>query len=1184
MFVLQNAPRPVPKVSRIGFDRIDIDSETTQFDLSLFLRERDGKLIGFFEYSTDLFDRETIERMVDHFQTLLEGIVADPDQIISTLPLSTEAERHQLLVEWNNTKAEYPKDACIHELFEAQAARTPDAVVVEFEGKQLTYRELNGRANQLAHYLRYLGVGPEKLVGICIDRSLEMLIGVLGILKAGGGYVPLDPTYPRERVVFMMEDSQVSVLLTQENLLAKIQHPAPSTQYSELNPKILCLDRDWEDVAQQSGENLHANADSTNVAYVIYTSGSTGAPKGVAIEHRSPVALLNWAKNVFTAGELAGVLASTSICFDLSIFEIFVPLSWGGKVILAENALCLHSLNAKDEVTFINTVPSVMVELLRAGKLPDSVRTVNLAGEPLLPELVREVYNGGKVEKVYDLYGPSETTTYSTFALRTCDGPETVGRPIANTRTYILDGNLQPVPVGVRGELYIGGAGVGRGYRYRPELTSERFIPNPYSSEPGARLYRTGDLARYRPDGTIEFLGRIDNQVKVRGYRIELGEIESALNQHPGVRESVVVARECVIEEQHESDNLKSKTCTGDSRLKSDKTLIAYVVSQKQQPTVIELRHYLKEKLPEYMVPSAFLVLDELLLLPNGKLDRRKLPPPDDAGPQLAEPFVEPRSQVEELIAQTWREVLKIENIGVHESFFELGGHSLLAVQIVARLRDTFNREIPLRVLFEAPTIPELSIKIGGLIREGYSPELPPVVPVPRDRPLPLSFNQEHLWYLDQMIPGTHFFNMPYVYRLTGEPKIDALEKAIAEIIRRHEALRTVFGKVDGRPVQIITSVPEFQLPVLDLRGFESGELEHRAAQAVLEERERPFDLVRGPLIRTKLLQLADTEHLLLITMHHIIGDYWSMQIFRRELLMLYETLSQGGVSPLSDLPIHFGDYAVWERTTLESGLLDSQVEYWKRQLSGPLRHLEFREYENSKRERRYETSHQLIEPDESLCANIRALSRQENCTLFMAVISALGILLHLYSGQPDIRIGTLVENRARRSTEDTVGHYLNTVILCFHIEPYMTFQQVLRQVRNIILAAKANQELPFEHLARVLEREHNLDRSSISQVLVNYQHYHLDSMQTCGLTIASLDLQSPTIDTGVTLTGYDLIFNLRESSTKFTGTVNYKIESFEPKAMSKVINSFHSILGIMRSQLTNRISILGKDFSGVRG
>jgi len=1145
MFVLQNATPPFTGIPGLRIEPLEVATTRSPFDLSLFLRERDGKYIGYIEYRTDLFDRDRIERMAGHFQTLLEAIVADPEQPIAMLPIITDAERHQILVEWNNTVADYPKDKCIHQLFEEQAERTPDELALEFEEKQITYRELNRKANQLAHYLVSLGIGPEKLVGISIDRSIEIVVALLGILKAGGAYLPLDPAYPNERLRFMMEDAQVSVLLTHAKLVEdrgwRMEDSDP--QSSIINPhlEVVYLDRDWPIIEQQRTENPNSRNDSESLAYVIYTSGSTGQPKGVAIEHRNTVNLLYWAKSIYGSSELAGVFASTSICFDLSVFELFVPLSWGGKIILAENALSLRDAVNK-RITLVNTVPSAMAALFTAGVLPESIRAVNLAGEPLRPDLVNQLYQTGTIEKVYDLYGPSETTTYSTFTRRVGNGPATIGRPIANTHIYLLDSQLQPVPIGVTGEIYVGGAGVVRGYQNQPVLTKEKFISDPFSDDGVSRLYRTGDLARYLPDGNIEFLGRADNQVKIRGYRIELGEIERVLNQHPAVSDSVIVAR--------------------DRGSLGDNELIGYVVSTEEPRTsVSELRGFLSGKLPEYMIPSSFVFLDDLPLSPNGKLDLSKFPQPEESLRDLNAVPIPLRSELEELIAGIWRDVLKTENIGVHDNFFALGGHSLLAIQIIARLQEAFNKDVPLRILFDAPTIEKLRHELETLIRDGHAPELPPIDRAPRDGPLPLSMNQEHLWRLDRLIPGTHFFNMPYIYQLSGPLNVVALEKSLKEIINRHEALRTVFATLEGYPIQIIKHSPEFQLPVIDLRNPLSVNLEEQAASIILEEREQPFDLAEGPLLRVKLLRLTDADYLLLLTLHHIISDQASMQLFRSELAVLYESFSHGNPSPLPDPPFQFADYAFWERSVLKQGLIDSQLSFWKRQLATPLAPLEFRTFDKREKKLRLRTSCQTVELEETLFQELKTLARQETFTPCMILITALAILLYRQTGQTDIRIGIIVANRGRKQTDRVIGHFVNTVILRTIISPDMTYRQILKRVKEASLAAYTHQEFSFEHLASLIEQGPKIDRESLFNVLVNYQSRSVDPVEIPGLTFAPLYWKHAGAVQNVTFTTFDLILNLREASTKLTGTVNYNADISNDAIIAGMMKCFNQIL-----------------------
>lgn len=665
----------------------DFDDGMAQFDLALELDELPDGLRLLVRYDRDLFEDGAMERLADHYLALLGSLAAAPEAAVDRATMLQQAERQQLLVDWNQTARDYPQDCCIHDLFGAQAAKTPGAVAVVWHDQELTYGELDARANQLAHYLRELGVGPEVRVGVYLERSLEMIIGLLGILKAGGAYVPLDPAYPAERVALILDDAEIGFVLTQESLVSRL----PSRGARAVRTIFL------SSVPRQKAETAPCTtASSSNLAYLIYTSGSTGHPKGVAIEHRSAVSFLHWARTVFTDEELAGVLFGTSLNFDLSVFELFATLSWGGTVILVQNVLELPQLVSRYPVRLVNTVPSAMTELLRARGLPSSVLTVNLAGEPLKQALVKDLYQAG-VKRVYDLYGPTETTTYSTWALREADGPETIGRPLANTRVYVLDGARQLVPVGVKGELYIGGSGLARGYWQRPELTAERFVQDPYSAGgvgAEARMYRTGDQCRWRPDGSLECLGRLDHQVKIRGFRIELGEVEACLRECHGVSECVAVAREDA---------------------ERGKQLVAYVVASSERPLdVMELRAALQQKLPEYMIPSVIMVLDSLPVMPNGKVDRKALPEPRRTEAPSGQTAA-PRDELERVLAGIWAELLQVERVGIRDNFFELGGHSLLAVELAVRVEQVFGWHMPIAALFQTPTV-EL---LGQTIRQG---------------------------------------------------------------------------------------------------------------------------------------------------------------------------------------------------------------------------------------------------------------------------------------------------------------------------------------------------------------------------------------------------------------------------------------------------------------------------------
>ena len=716
MFQLGHYPTQSVSPGDMNIEEYEFGNDIAKFDLSVGLRDDERGLTGSVEYRIDLFDQTTIERMLGHFQTLLEGIVDDPHQPIGELPLLTEPEKHQLLVEWNDTKTEYPKDICIHNLFEAQVERTPDAVAVVFEDQQLNYREFNNRANQLAHYLIKLGVGPEVLVGICVERSIEMIVGLLGILKAGGAYVPLDSSNPKDRLGFVLEDTQVAIVITEVVSLTNL----PPT-----SARVICLDRDWEQISKQPQDNPDNEATADNLAYVIYTSGTAGTPKGVMINHRSLVNYLCWFNESPLAQTVQSLPVLTRTTFDASLKQLFASLLRGGQVWILSDELVnqptalLEALTTRNRVG-LNCVPTLWRAVLdelnpdRATAVRNSLSAVLLGGEQLDQHLVDRTFAAMPEIEIWNLYGPTEATANACTGMVTPHCSPTIGRPIANTQIYILDRQLQPVPIGVAGELHVAGDGLARGYLNRPELTAEKFIPNPFSTDPQSRFYKTGDLARYFPNGNIEFLGRIDNQVKIRGFRIELGEIEAVLSKHPAVRETVVLARE---------------DTPGDRRL------VAHTVATVgANPLADDLRKFLQQKLPNYMVPSAFIFLDSLPRTTNGKLDRKALPAPDHSRPELDDAYTAPRTPVEEILANIWTEILKLNKVGIHDNFFHLGGHSLLATQVVSRIRDSFKLDLPLRTLFEAPTVQGLAQRLQELGHTHDVPQTAGIAPVAREQ------------------------------------------------------------------------------------------------------------------------------------------------------------------------------------------------------------------------------------------------------------------------------------------------------------------------------------------------------------------------------------------------------------------------------------------------------------------
>jgi amino acid adenylation domain-containing protein len=1085
--------------------------------------------------------KEQVEEIADSYVRVLAAMVGHPDALHESSCLLSEREQHELLVQWNDTQVDYPQGKYFHALFEEQAERTPGAVALIFEQERLTYRELNERANQLGHYLRALGVGTEMPVAICMERSLEMVVGLLGILKAGGAYVPLDPQYPRERLSFTLKDAEVTFLLTQSRLTGILP---------EGDSRLVCIDAEWEAIALESTANVRSGVTGGNLAYLIYTSGSTGKPKGAAIEHHSTLGLMRWAGETFAAS-IAGVLAATSLCFDMSIFEIFVPLSWGGAAIIAENALQLPTLPAAMQVTLISTVPSAMAELVRTSGIPETVRTLTLAGEVLQHKLVHQIYEQTEIKQVWNLYGLSEDTSYSIAALIERDEPEslTIGRPLPNRQAYILDQHLQPVPVGVTGELYVSGEGLARCYVNRPELTAERFLPNPYRVEAGTRMYKTGDLARYRRDGTIECLGRIDQQVKIRGYRIELGEIESVLEEHPDVKESAVLAREDV---------------------PGEKRLVAYVVPKPlAQPTGIELRSYLKGRLPKFMVPSVFLMLEEMPLTANGKVDRRAFPAPDQAASGTEESFVAPGTPVEELLCDLWAQVFHLEQVSVHDNFFDLGGHSLLATQLISRIREAFRVELSIRSLFESPTIASLSGRVILATSAGeHDQSAPPILPVSRNAPLPLSFAQQRLWFLDKLESGSSFYNIPTAVRLKGRLNVVALEQSFNEIIKRHEILRTSFHEMERRPVQVIAPAVFMPLPVLDLRETPHAEREAAARRFALEETRRPFDLTLSPLLRVSLLRLDDEEHILLATMHHIVSDGWSMNIFVQEMTALYQAFAAGEPAPLAPLKIQYADFAVWQREWLRDGVLPGQLAYWKEQLAGAPALLELpTDWPRPRVQTFRGAKHSMMLP-EALSHELKAFNRRENVTLFMTLLGVFNVLLYHYTKQTDLVVGTSIANRNRGEIENLIGFFVNTLPLRTDLSGNPTFSELLDRVREVSFGAYAHQDLPFEKLVEELQPERRLDHTPLLQVMLVLENATTSELELEGLSISPLSVDSASAK-------FDLALLAQETTEGLGCLFEYSTDLFKPTTITRMAGRYEILLRHLLMNPDARLSAL---------
>ncbi|WP_258169736.1 non-ribosomal peptide synthetase [Nostoc sp. 'Peltigera membranacea cyanobiont' N6] len=1119
------------------------ESKGAAFDLTLTILEGTDSLKGTWNYNTDLFDDSTIARMMGHFVTMLSAIVANPQQRIDQLPMLTQSEERQLLIEWNDTQVDYAFDKCIHQLFEEQSLRTPEAVAVVFENQQLTYHELNCRANQLAHYLRSNGVGADVLVGICVERSLEMLVGLLGILKAGGAYVPLDPEYPQDRLKFMLEDAQVPVLISQQRLLDRLP---------EYQGKLICLDEVWSEILQNKQNNPIEVVTPTDLANVIYTSGSTGKPKGVMVEHSG---LCNLAQAQIQAFGLDGdsrVLQFASFSFDACISEILMALGSGARLYLGTKDSIMPGMPLierlkNDAITHVTLPPSALA-ILPVEEL-STLQAIVVAGEACPVELMRQWSKG---RNFFNAYGPTEASVCAAIAKCTpLDQKTSIGRPIDNTQIYILDQNLQPVPVGVPGELHIGGAGLARGYLNRSELTQEKFIPNPFNNSKfkiqNSKLYKTGDLARYLPDGNIEYLGRIDNQVKIRGFRIELGEIEAALSQHPHVQASCVIARE---------DN------------RGDKRLVAYIVLQPEQtPTVQELRSFLKERLPEYMVPSAIVLLESLPVTPNGKIDRRALPAPEPSS-ESRDKYVAPRTPIEEILALIWQQVLKVELVGRYDNFFELGGHSLLATQLVSRVRSSLKVELPLRSLFAAPTIAQLALLIQQLQQQDIELSALPISKRVENANLPLSYAQQRLWFLDQLEPNSGSYNIPFGLRLVGSLNFAALEQSLIEIIYRHEALRTNFVTVDGKPTQIIQTPTNWSVAVVNLQHLPVSEQEITVHKLVQQQALLPFDLASDALIRATLLILSETEQWLLVCMHHVVSDGWSMGVFVQELQALYNAYSIGQPLPLLPLPIQYADFALWQRQWLFGEVLKSQLSYWKEQLANAPMFLPLPTDRPRPAVQTFNGAYQEFALSVELTQQLTKLSQQQGVTLFMTLLAAYNTLLYRYTGQIDILVGTPIANRDRTEIEGLIGFFVNTLVMRTDLSLNPTFNELLPRIREMALPAYAHQDLPFEMLVEALQPERDLSYTPLFQVMFVLNNAPKPEIELTGLTVSSLPIESA-------IAKFDLTLGMENTNNGLVGWWEYNTDLFSRSTIERMTGHFVTLLEAIVANPQERISQL---------
>ena len=1131
-------------------------NDSAKFDLTLSMIEGGSGIEGIFEYSTDLFDPTTIRSMASHFQTMLEGIVANPEKCISDLPLLTDTERHRLLVEWNDTQTDYPKDLCLHELFEAQVERTPEAVAVVFPSansgqvrdEQVTYRELNQRANRLAHHLRVLGGGPEVRMGIMMERSVEMVVGLLGVLKAGGAYVPLDPSYPRERLSFMLKDSCARLLLTQDCLTDTVP---------EYGGKVVSVDRDQDAIKEQDGGNVASELGAESLAYMDYTSGSTGQPKGVLITHRG-VSRLLFGVDYVHLDERTTCLQQSSVSFDLATFEVWGPLLHGGRCVLHPERVPtpqgLGEVLGRCEVNtlwltaslfnlVVDETPAVLggVEQLLIGGEALSVTHV-VRGLEQLPST--QIING---------YGPTEATTFACCFRVPAQLEEErssipLGGPIANTQVYLLDGHGQPLPVAVAGEVHIGGVGVGRGYFGQGTLTAENFIPDPFCKEAGGRLYRTGDLSRYLANGDLEFLGRLDHQVKVRGFRIELGEIEAVLAAHPKVRDAVVVTRPQPEEGSRQGDAAR-RTATDSG------SLVAYLVPVGgAAPRVSELRDFLAERLPEYMVPQWFVALETLPVTPNGKVDRKGLPAVEAVRPESAGGYAAPRTPVEEMLAGIFSAVLGVEQVGIHDNFFELGGHSLLATQVISRVNGAFDVTEPLRDLFGAPTVAELAESVLAALSAERRPTAPPLEPVARSGDLPLSFAQQRLWFLNQLAPESFGYHVPYYLRSEGPLRVSVLKACLEEIVGRHETLHTRFIVKDGVPFQVIFPQSLQVLSQVDLREVSEGLREALVEKLIGQELRRLFDLSQGPLLRVMLVRVGEAEYVWLLTMHHIVSDGWSMGILVKELMALYEAFARGRSFSLPDLPIQYADFSVWQREWIQGAVREKQLSYWKGELERAPAVLELPTDRQRPALQTFDGARQMLVIPEALYRSLEGLSQREGVTLFMTLVAAFEVLLCRWTGQDDFVVGSPIANRNRSEVEGLIGFFVNMMCLRAVVSGDPQFTELLARVKEESLRAYANQDIPFEQLMEELGVARDLSHTPLFQVTFALQNAPREALELPGLSIGPVRPNRVPVR-------YDLEFGLWAGAEGLTAEATYNIDLFNGATIERMLGHYRTLL-----------------------
>lgn len=1124
MFILQNVPTKVRQLPGVLLEQLDVDMGTSTYELTLMVSESEAGFLLTFEYNTDLFDEATIRRMGEHYRELLGAALRTPDMPVGMLPYLTGEELRTVTRVWNPPAAAR-EDRCVHDLIARQAAATPEATAVVCGGDRCTYHQLEARAARLARTLHAEGIGQERRVGLALPKSIDLIVAILGVLKAGAAYVPLDPSYPQERLEHMVRDAGLDLLITDGG-------GGPGVPSAGCRVASIAVILDGHPAGDEEG--LVTRGDPDALAYMIYTSGTTGIPKGTMVSHRSLLqAYRGWEEHYELRTGARVHLQMAGFSFDVFSGDLVRALCSGGTLVLCPrdvllDAEGLYQMMVREGVTIAEFVPAVLRNLLTyfegERRTLDFLRLL-IAGSDVW--YVREYDHIrrmlGRSTRLINSYGVTEATIDTTWfeGERAGLSPERlvpIGRPFPGQAVYILDRRMNPVGIGLPGELYIGGAGVARGYHGRPGLTAERFVPDPVSGQSGARLYRTGDVGRFLPDGTIEFMGRADHQVKIRGFRIEPGDIEAALARHDAVREAVVVAREDA---------------------SGSRSLVAYVIPEDRAAIDgAALRAFLIEQLPEYMVPSAFVLREAFPLTPNGKVDRKALPAPRDEDRVQAAGYVAPHTPQEIRIAEIWMELLGLERVGVYDDFFQLGGHSLLATQLVARLRAAFGCECPLRTVFESPTVVGLATALAGMGQRVPDGRVR-LDRIPRTGRPPLSFAQQRMWFLQHLEPDSPFYIIPEVYRIQGLLEPDTLRDALQMVVRRHEILRTAIREEEGIPWQEVLPELTVDLPVIDLSHLPAEEQDPAVSTVVRREASRPFVLEAPPLFRMTLLRLAGTRHVLVTVFHHCIADNWSTGVLLGDLAAAYEAVHRGLGDPLPPLPLQYADYASWQRACLQGETLAAEVGYWREKLGDVPRSLDLPTDHPRPAVQTFNGDVVPFTLPQPVGRRLRALAQEEHATMFMVLLAAFDVLLHRYTGQPVLAVGTPVANRGAAELEALIGLFVNTLVIRADCGGDPGFRTMVRRIRTHALEAYAHQDVPFEKLVDVLQPERDLARSPLFQVMFVLQNAREQRPSTGAIAIEPVDAHSGT-------SKFDLTLFMAEQGEDCGGVLEYNTDLFE--------------------------------------